>query len=280
MTSGGDGASSTQPKWARLTKDQRWAVADALARDVLPRINATARVPMLRPTLYARFGKRIIDIILSSIALVITFPINVIIGVITFFDVGRPIFFKQVRTGRNGKPFTILKFRNMRNTRDAHGDLLPPAQRVTKWGRFVRATSLDELLNFVSIFKGDMSFIGPRPLLPEYEGRYSARHHARLLVRPGLECPPRDVSHVWTWNEQFENDVWYVEHLSFTTDCKMLWYFLRFVFNRKNATARSQAQRGVFMGYDETGRAIVLSEVPERYIDAVLKDDVNAPDTK
>lgn len=276
-----DQASRAQEDWTRaaseeyasLTKAQRWKVADKLARDRLPQIDARLDDVTPSRTIYARFVKRILDIIISVIALIITFPINLIIAVVTAIDLGRPLLFKQERLGRNGRPFTIVKFRNMRNTRDERGELLPPAQRVTKFGKFVRKTSLDELLNFWSILKGDMSVIGPRPLPPEYGGRYNKRHRARLAVRPGLECPPRDLQHVWTWQEQFENDVWYVEHVSFVTDCKMVGRLVAFALDRKSAEARSVAGRGTFMGYDLDGSAINMQQVPARYVREVLESD-------
>lgn len=116
-----------------------------------------------------------------------------------------------------------------------------------------------------------MSLIGPRPLVPEYTARYNKRHKGRLLVKPGLECPPRDISQgVRTWQEQFENDVWYVEHLGFKTDALMLLNLVRFAFDRKNAEARSTAKRGTFMGYDMDGNAINLDQVPQGYIDRVV----------
>ena len=188
------------------------------------------------------------------VALVVTLPFNLIIGIITMFDVGFPIFFKQTRTGKDGKEFTIIKFRNMRNTCDERGELLPPEQRVTTFGKFVRKTSLDELLNFWSVFKGDMSIIGPRPLVPEYTHRYNDRHRMRLTVRPGLECPPRTIGHhVWTWQEQFENDIWYVENVSFKTDCVMIINLIKYTLNKKDATARAIVQRNSFIGYDDQG---------------------------
>ena len=254
-----------------LTKDERWYIADRLAAERLPEVNATCTPVHPSTTLYARYSKRVIDILISVICLIITLPINLIIFIITFFDVGRPIFFEQTRTGRNGKPFTIIKFRNMRNTRDEHGDLLPPAQRVTKFGKFVRKTSLDELLNFWSILKGDMSIIGPRPLLPEYEPRYSERHRGRLCVRPGLECPPRHRSdHMWTWNEQFENDIWYVENLSFRTDLLMAKNLVVFALDGKSAGARATGQRGAFTGYDAFGKAIAITDISEQELDELL----------
>lgn len=254
-----------------LTKAQRWAIADKLAKDRLPDINVVLDDVVPSRTLYARFGKRVLDIIVSACALIICLPINVILGIITYFDVGSPVFFRQERVGRDGKLFTLIKFRNMRNTVDENGDLLPPSQRVTKFGKFVRRTSLDELWNFWSVFKGDMSILGPRPLVPEYTHRYNKRHRMRLAVRPGLECPPRHLcGHVWTWQEQLDNDVWYVEHLSFKTDCLMFWNLIRFALDRKSTAARAVSARGTFIGYGDDGRAITMDEVPQSYIDKVV----------
>lgn len=254
-------------RWS-LTKDMRWYVADRLAEDMLPIVNAASVPAHPRNTFYTKYGKRLLDIAISFVALIVSLPINLVIAVVTYFDVGSPIFFRQVRTGKDGKDFPIWKFRNMRNTRDARGELLDPYLRVTKWGKFVRRTSLDELLNFWSVFVGDMSIIGPRPLVPEYLGRYSDRHRARLTVRPGLECPPRDLDgHVWTLQEQFENDVWYVENVSLKTDIMMFVNLVRFALDRKSTAARAGALRGTFMGYDADGNAIALDLVPQSYID-------------
>ncbi|RDB63926.1 sugar transferase [Gordonibacter sp. 28C] len=254
-----------------LTKAQRWEIADALAADRLPSINSKLEDVHPSTTFYARYGKRAVDIIVSGIALIATLPVNLVIGVVTFFDLGRPIFFKQRRVGRNAELFTIIKFRNMRNTTDENGELFPSKDRVTKFGKFVRKTSLDELLNFWSVFKGDMSIIGPRPLVPEYVGRYNKRHRMRLAVRPGLECPPRELpDHVWTWQEQLDNDVWYVENVSFKVDCRMFANLVRFALDSKSANARSTSKRGTFMGYDENGSAINLDGVPVEYAEKIL----------
>ena len=252
-----------------LTKAQRWEIADDLAKDRLPAIDKKQLEVVPSKTWYARYGKRALDVVLSGCALIITLPVNALIMVGTFFDVGLPLFFKQQRSGRNGRLFTLVKFRNMKNTVDDRGELLPAAQRVTKFGRFVRRTSLDELLNFASIFKGDMSIIGPRPLPPEYLGRYTKRHKARLMVRPGLECPPRFFDRPWTWQEQFENDVWYVENVSFKVDCMMMVHLVQYAFSAKSAVPRACAKRGIFMGYDFDGCAITLDDVPQSYVDAV-----------
>ncbi len=248
-------------------------VAELLIEDNLDHTNNISKAVCPSKSVYARYIKRLLDVVIALIALTVLFPVNFLIGCITFFDVGRPIFFKQSRTGKDGKEFLIYKFRNMKNTTDENGVLLPAPQRVTNWGKIVRKTSLDELLNFWSILKGDMSLIGPRPLLTVYYERYSDRHKCRLLVRPGLECPPREpIDHVWTWDEQFENDIWYIENLNFRTDLHMLYRLFQFTFNRKNAAARGSAARRGFMGYSEEGTAISLNEVPEKYIEQVLKE--------
>lgn len=259
---------------SELTKAQRWKVADYLAIERLPEVNKLCAPVTVKNTIYTRHIKRLIDIVVSFLVLVVTVPINLVIGMVTLFDVGRPIFFRQTRVGKNGKFFKIIKFRNMRNVCDERGELLPPEQRVTKWGRFVRKTSLDELLNFWSILKGDMSLIGPRPLPPEYVHRYSVRHRARLSVRPGLECPPHAMlNHVWSWQEQFENDVWYVENMSFCVDCMMCVRLVQFALDRKSNSARANVNvRGSFMGYDERGRVITMGAVPEEYIERAFKE--------
>ena len=254
-----------------LTKDQRWKIAEKLAEDRLEAINDRLEEVIIPRTFYARCGKRLLDIIVGFIACVICLPINIMIGVITLLDVGRPIFFTQKRTGKDGQNFTILKFRNMKIAYDERGEMLPADQRVTKWGKFVRKTSLDELLNFWSVLKGDMSIIGPRPLPPEYLVRYNKRHRTRLAVRPGLECPPwKPTDHAWTWQEHLDNDVWYVEHLSLKTDIFMCFKLVQYAFDKKSTLARSQATTGTFEGYSEDGVAITVEEIPQDYIDWVF----------
>ncbi|MCI1479664.1 MAG: sugar transferase [Eggerthellaceae bacterium] len=250
-----------------LSIQQIESIGRKLASDRLPLVNALQ--PEVHPSdnLYSRYGKRAFDIFISAFACAVTLPVNFLIGAVTLVDVGRPLFFKQTRVGRNGRRFVIVKFRNMRDDRDANGDLLPPEERVTRWGKFVRRTSLDELLNFWCVLKGDMSLIGPRPLPEIYLERYSNRHLHRLDVKPGLECPPRDLSKgVWTWNDQLENDIWYVENVSFKTDCMMLRKLIKFALDRKSAQARAVASRGSFMGYDFNGAAINDAQIPEEYV--------------
>lgn len=254
---------------SELTKAMRWELADHLAEERLGEINKNYREVKPADNFYSKYMKRFFDIIFSSLILVLTSPLNLIILIVTALTLGNPVFFRQERTGRDSKPFTIIKFRNMTNKTDEKGELLPPAERVTKFGKFVRKTSLDELLNFWSILKGDMSLIGPRPLVPEYTHRYSDYHRHRLDVKPGLECPPRGkIEHVWTWQEQFDNDVWYVENVSFMTDCKMIFNLIKFALDKKSANARASAKRGTFIGYSEDGKAINLDDIPQEYIDS------------
>lgn len=263
-----------------LSTEQIRLIGLRLAEDRLPRVNRIQKRVEPANSLYGTYGKRILDIVIALIALILTLPINAIIAIVTLFDVGSPVFFKQERVGRNANTFTIVKFRNMRNEYDPRGDLLPAELRVTTWGKFVRKTSLDELLNFWSILKGDMSLIGPRPLPAVYLDRYSERHRARLAVKPGLECPPREPpNQVWTWNDQLENDVWYVENVSFKTDCLMLANLVRFAFDSESAGARAVASRGSFMGYNMDGIAINDAQIPQSYVDWAKKTHGSAAST-
>ncbi|MBR3772257.1 MAG: sugar transferase [Clostridium sp.] len=251
-----------------VTKSMRWEIADRLAEERLEHVNKLCKEVHFKETIYTKYVKRGMDICFSALVLPIILPINLVIGVITFFDMGRPIFFHQQRVGKNGKIFEIVKFRNLRNLYDRNGELLPVPERMTKFGHFMRKSSLDELLNFWYVLKGDMSLIGPRPLVPEYEHRYNKRHKMRTAVRPGLECPSREkVDGVRTWQYQLENDIWYVENVSFLTDIKLAFRLVSFLFNRKNAEARAGFGKGVFMGYDWDGNAITLDDVPQEYMD-------------
>lgn len=197
-----------------------------------------------RISFYTIYIKRILDIVFSLIALIVFLPVNFLIGIITFFDVGRPVFFTQERIGKNLKKFKIIKFRNMKDIRDNNGNLLPPDQRVTKFGNFVRKTSIDELLNFWNVFKGEMSIIGPRPLICEYLPYYDSVQIMRHSVTPGLECPSlKKRRQERTWSEQFEDDIWYVENVSFKTDCKMVLALIKLVFHKEEIKQRGKASR-------------------------------------
>ena len=241
-------------------------VAEINKKNFLQHTNDISAEVHPKNSLYTRYIKRLIDIVVSLMVLIVTLPINLIIGVITFFDVGRPIFFAQARTGKDGKVFVLIKFRNMNNKTDENGELLAPGERVTKMGRIWRKTSLDELLNFVSILKGDMSIIGPRPLPVEYYGWMSDRHRHRNDVRPGLECPSINTNKKYeTWQDRYENDVLYVEQCSFLLDIKLIYRMFSLVFFPSKH--RERGNQGFFMGYDENGIAVRWENVPQKTLD-------------
>lgn len=200
-------------------------------------------------TFYVRYGKRLLDIAISSLALIIALPIMLIISIIVWIEFGRPILFPMDRPGKNGRLFRVYKFHDLNDKKDENGDLLPPEMRTTKIGRILRASSLDELPQLFNILKGDMSIIGPRPLLKIYLPRYTDRQMMRHAVRPGLECPSLVVrNHARTWEEQFEDDIWYVQNVSLKVDIQMLVGIVKMVFNRKDVKHRSEASRSEFMG--------------------------------
>lgn len=264
-------AASYDEKFARLNRDMRWEVADLLREKNLGATNSASPLVVPRNTFYVRFTKRSIDIVAASLALLVTAPVNLVVAAITTVTLGMPLFFKQQRLGRDGELFTLVKFRNMREGFDENGHPLPGHLRVTKLGKLMRRTSLDELLNFWSILKGDMSLIGPRPLVPEYGPRYSDRHRQRMAVRPGLECPSRDDDHpITNYQEQFEHDVWYVTNVSLKTDMLLVGRLVHAVFNRTQSKTRSTAQKGSFMGYDDHGLAVGSRAVPIWALDEVL----------
>ena len=189
----------------RKVEDKGTYIARIASADNLEKVNRTSKAVMPRKSIYLKYIKRIIDLVITVPVFIVVLPINFIVGVITLFDVGVPVFFKQERTGKDGKHFYLIKFRNMTFAEDDNGNLLPPSERVTKFGTFVRKYSLDELLNFWNIIKGDMSLIGPRPLPAIFDERYSDRHRMRNAVRPGLECPCiKTDNHMRFYQEQLK----------------------------------------------------------------------------
>ena len=205
-------------------------------------------------TFYARYIKRILDVILSLFAIIVLSPVMIVVAILELIYHGRPIIFEQKRPGKDEKIFGMYKFRSMTNETDENGRLLPEEERLTKFGKFIRRTSLDELPELFNILKGDMSIIGPRPLLVEYLKLYNPRHAKRHLVRPGLACfriTPSD-SKTWTWREQFDNDIWYIENISFMTDVRQLFAIVQKVFG--NNDVRANDTRVLFDGknLDET----------------------------
>lgn len=185
------------------------------------------QMPKVKRTIYTVGVKRLLDIVLSGFAIIILSPVLLVISVLELIFHGRPILFAQERPGLHGKMFKVYKFRSMTNEKDENGELLPGVQRLTAFGRFIRRFSLDELPELFCIFIGKMSVIGPRPLLPQYLPYYTKRHMVRHEIRPGLACVPLTEKKTWTWNDQFENDIWYIENCSFIVDIKMLFALLR-----------------------------------------------------
>ena len=168
-------------------------------------------------------SKRILDVALSSLALAALAPILGVLSILIRWRLGSPILFRQQRTGHHGQLFTCLKFRTMTDTHDANGQLLPDALRLTPLGRFLRSTSLDELPELLNVIRGEMSLVGPRPLLPEYLDRYSLEQMHRHDVKPGITGWAQvNGRNALDWNRKFELDLWYVDHRSLWLDLKIL----------------------------------------------------------
>ncbi len=246
-----------------LIQNDEELISDYLRKRNLEMVNSTAKPVHPKASAYTRYFKRILDLLIAVPAFLILLPLNLVFGILTFLDVGRPIFYIQTRIGLNGKPFNIVKFRNMNNKKDADGKLLPARERVTKFGLFMRSHSFDELLNFLPVIKGDMSIIGPRPLPAFFYDRFSERHKMRCAVRPGLECPRVINVEGEQYQRQFENDIWYVENVSFAVDVKLLILLFKMTFAKKD---RISAPGGsYFVGYDDNGRAIYKELALELY---------------
>ena len=200
--------------------------------------------------MYKDFWKRVIDFILSLLALAILWPILLVITIwLHFANKGAGAFFLQERPGKNGKIFKVVKFKTMTDERDAEGNLLPDADRLTNVGRFVRSTSIDELPQLINVVKGDMALIGPRPLLSQYLPLYSEEQARRHEVRPGItgwaQCHGRNAI---SWTRKFELDVWYVDHCSFLLDLRILFITLKKVFVREGISQEGQATMEFFTG--------------------------------
>ena len=200
--------------------------------------------------LYKSFFKRAIDVVASGGALVVlAVPLAAVTVWLHFANKGAGAFFFQERPGKNGKIFRVVKFKTMTDERDAQGQLLTDEARLTKVGRFVRSTSLDELPQLWNVFKGDMSLIGPRPLLVQYLPLYSAEQARRHEVRPGItgwaQCHGRNAI---SWQKKFELDVWYVDHISFLTDCRVVLTTIKKVFAREDINSATSATMEVFNG--------------------------------
>ena len=193
--------------------------------------------------------KRLLDIIVAAAALLLLSPLVILIGVLVRFDLGSPILFCQHRPGRDTKAFRMVKFRTMRDAQDASGQPLSDAERLTRFGRFLRATSLDELPELWNVLKGDMSLVGPRPLLMEYLPRYSMEQLRRHELRPGITGWAQvNGRNALGWPEKLALDIWYVDHQTFWLDLKILMLTVFKVVARDGISAAGEATMPKFQG--------------------------------
>jgi len=196
-----------------------------------------------------KYIKRVFDIILSLLLILIFSPIIVIVSIFIYFTMGEPILFRQIRPGLNEKLFTIYKFRTMNNKRDKNGDLLPDKDRLSKIGKIIRSTSLDELPQLFNVLKGDMSFVGPRPLLEEYLPLYNEEQKRRHSVIPGITGWAQvNGRNAISWEDKFKYDVWYVDNQSFWLDMKILLMTFLKVIKRDGISQNGQATIEKFRG--------------------------------
>jgi sugar transferase EpsL len=186
--------------------------------------------------------KRVFDIVVSAVALTVLAPVMGLIALAVWRTMGRPVLFRQARPGLHGKPFVMYKFRTMRDLRDAEGNLLPDEARLTPFGRWLRTTSLDELPELVNVLRGEMSLVGPRPLLMEYLDRYTPEQARRHEVKPGITGWAQiHGRNNLSWDERFKLDVWYVDNWSLWLDVKILWRTLWMVLRREGISAQGHA---------------------------------------
>lgn len=195
------------------------------------------------------WSKRFFDVIVAALGLVLFSPLLVILALLVWAFQGRPILFRQVRPGYKGRPFTIYKFRTMTDRRDADGNLLPDAERLTPFGRFLRSTSLDDLPQLINVLRGEMSLVGPRPLLMQYLERYSPEQMRRHDVVPGITGWAQvNGRNALSWEEKFRLDVWYVDHWSFWLDMKILLLTLWKVLKREGISQPGHVTMEEFKG--------------------------------
>lgn len=202
--------------------------------------------------MYKHFFKRVIDFTIALIALLIIWPILLVVAIwLHFANKGAGAFFFQERPGLHGKIFKVIKFKTMTDERDADGNLLPDAERLTKVGKFVRSTSIDELPQLINVLKGDMALIGPRPLLVQYLPLYSKEQARRHEVRPGIsgwaQCHGRNAI---SWTEKFKLDVWYVDHCTLWTDLKVIFITIKKVLCRADISQEGRDTMEAFNGHN------------------------------
>jgi len=200
--------------------------------------------------MYARYYKRIVDFCIALLVLLLISWLLILLTILLHFaNKGAGAFFLQDRPGKDAKVFKIIKFKTMSDERDSNGELLPDADRLTRIGRFIRSTSLDELPQLINVLKGDMAIVGPRPLLVQYLPLYSKEQMRRHEVRPGItgwaQCHGRNRI---TWTEKFKLDVWYVDHLTFATDLKVFYLSIKKVLFREDINSDNDATMEDFNG--------------------------------
>lgn len=193
--------------------------------------------------------KRFIDLVLSALALILLAPLLIVLAWQVRLKMGGPVLFHQIRPGLNGKPFKMVKFRTMKDAVDSEGNALPDSERLTSFGRFLRSTSLDELPELWNVLKGDMSLVGPRPLLMEYLPLYSKEQYRRHEVRPGVTGWAQiNGRNAISWEEKFELDVWYVRNRSLWLDLKILFLTVKQVLVRDGISGEGEATMSRFTG--------------------------------
>lgn len=201
--------------------------------------------------MYKLFGKRLIDIVVSLSMLLFLSPFFVVLAVLVWLNLGRPIFFKQTRPGFLEQPFEMVKFRTMKSTKNISGQDLPDQDRLTKFGTLLRSLSLDELPELFNVLKGEMSFVGPRPLLMEYLSLYNEKQRQRHHVKPGITGLAQvNGRNAISWEQKFEYDIEYTNNVSILTDLKILFLTVITVFKRTGITSKNHVSAEPFMGND------------------------------
>jgi sugar transferase EpsL len=201
--------------------------------------------------LYKKFGKRALDLLLAAPALLLLSPVIALVALAVRWRMGPGVLFCQERPGQNGQPFVLYKFRTMLNTRDSANELLPDAERLPPFGIFLRRSSLDELPQLWNVVRGDMSLIGPRPLMMRYLGRYSPEQFRRHELLPGITGWAQvNGRNEISWERKFELDVWYVDHVSFLLDVKIIWLTLLKLVTRQGISAEGHATTPDFEGHE------------------------------
>lgn len=202
-----------------------------------------------KDSFYAKYIKRILDVCCALAAMIVFCWLYAIVAILVRVKLGKPVIFKQARPGKDEKIFNLYKFRTMTDERDENGELLPDDVRLTKFGRWLRSTSLDELPEAWNILKGDMSVIGPRPLLVKYLDRYNSEQHMRHCVRPGLTgLAMAKVRNSAGWEKKFELDIQYVNSVSFVLDIKIIFWTIAIVLKRKGINEDGFATNSEFVG--------------------------------